>query len=85
MPTEMREGEDHKWELRPAFHSDVESMSNGSSKKVKFDDASSQKSGRSVKESVASEDLFADGLDDIMYEGELMKFHPGLSANFISR
>ena len=85
MPIEVRSGEDDQWELRPVFHSDVESMSNESAKKVKFDDASSQKSGRSFKESVASEDLFAEGLDDILYEGELMKFHPGFSANFISR
>lgn len=25
------------------------------------------------------------GVDDIMYEGELMKFKPGLSVNFVSR
>ena len=36
-------------------------------------------------ESVASENLFADGLDDIIYQGELLKFKPGLSANFVSR
>ena len=35
--------------------------------------------------SVMSEDLFERGTDDIVYEGELMKFKPGLSANFISR
>ena len=36
-------------------------------------------------ESVVSEDLFKSGTDDIIYEGELMKFKPGLSANFIGR
>ena len=25
------------------------------------------------------------GIDDIIYEGELMKFKPGLSANFVAR
>ena len=35
--------------------------------------------------SVASEDLFAEGLDDILMQGELMKFKPGLSVNFVSR
>ena len=35
--------------------------------------------------SVASEDLFADGLDDILFQGELLKFKPGLSANFVGR
>ena len=35
--------------------------------------------------SVASEDLFAEGLDDILLQGELMKFKPGLSVNFVSR
>ena len=32
-----------------------------------------------------SEDLFAEGVDDILYEGELMKFKPGFSQNFVSR
>ena len=35
--------------------------------------------------SVASEDLFAEGLDDILLQGELLKFKPGLSVNFVSR
>ena len=35
--------------------------------------------------SVISDDLFKAGTDDIIFEGELMKFKPGLSANFISR
>ena len=39
----------------------------------------------SYKESVISEELFQEGKDDIVYEGELMKFKPGLSANFILR
>jgi len=37
------------------------------------------------KQSVASEDLFAAGKDDIVFEGDLMKFKPGLSANFVNR
>ena len=36
-------------------------------------------------ESIASEYLFMKGIDDIVYEGEMMKFKPGLSANFVSR
>lgn len=46
---------------------------------------SEQKSFYSAQNSVASEDLFAEGKDDILYEGELLKFKPGLSANFVSR
>lgn len=53
--------------------------------KNKFDDESSSKRSPSIKESVGSEDLFKEGLDDIIMQGELMKFKPGLSANFISR
>ena len=54
-------------------------------KKDKFEDDSTSKRSPSVKESVGSEDLFKEGLDDIILQGELMKFKPGLSANFISR
>ena len=62
-------------------------------KVVKFDhlDLSSQgdqhnnHSHVSLANSVASDDLFADGLDDILYQGELLKFKPGISANFVSR
>ena len=46
---------------------------------------SSHKTAENFSNSVASEDLFAEGLDDILLQGELMKFKPGLSANFISR
>ena len=34
---------------------------------------------------ISSNDLFITGKDDMLFEGELMKFKPGLSANFISR
>lgn len=61
-------------------------------KVVQFDeleaDVSSHRSPEQIENfsnSVASEDLFAEGLDDILLQGELMKFKPGLSANFISR
>ena len=53
--------------------------------KTKFEEESSSKRSPSIKESVGSEDLFKEGLDDIIMQGELMKFKPGLSANFISR
>ena len=62
----------------------AESASEGD-RKVNFNDASSMRSGLSNKESVASEDLFMQGKDDIVFEGELMKFKPGLSANFVGR
>ena len=29
--------------------------------------------------------MFAEGHDDILYEGEIHKFKPGLSANFVTR
>lgn len=35
--------------------------------------------------SVVSEELFQMGTDNIMLEGEIMKFKPGLSNNFVSR
>ena len=53
-------------------------------KRVKFEENSSM-GKQSIKESVASEDLFADGIDNILFQGELMKFKPGISSNFISR
>ena len=36
-------------------------------------------------DSVATENLFQKGIDDIIFEGELMKFKPGISANFMPR
>ena len=35
--------------------------------------------------SIQSHELFEEGKDDIIYEGELMKFKPGLTVNFIPR
>ena len=35
--------------------------------------------------SIASDLLFVKGVDDIIYQGDLMKFKPGLSANFVTR
>lgn len=53
---------------------------------VKFPDNVSDRSGRySNADSVATQDLFTDGQDKIIYQGELMKFKPGLSCNFVSR
>ena len=37
------------------------------------------------KDSVISEDLFKSGKDDIIYEGPIFKFKPGLTNNFIER
>ena len=76
MPSQTVYDQGKSWTLRPVFEDDVDEHDD---RKVKFDDASSQKSW---KDSVASEDLFADDIDDIVFEGELMKFKPGLSANF---
>ena len=36
-------------------------------------------------ESVASNDLFTAGIDDVMLEGFIYKFKPGLSSNFLKR
>ena len=38
-----------------------------------------------MNDSVMSVDLFKSGKDDIIMEGELMKFKPGISQNFIPR
>ena len=35
--------------------------------------------------SVRSNELFEAGKDDILFEGELYKFKPGLTVNFIPR
>lgn len=35
--------------------------------------------------SVASSDLFQEGIDDVTFEGILYKFKPGLSSNFVER
>ena len=35
--------------------------------------------------SIGSSEFFETGKDDILYEGELMKFKPGLTVNFIPR
>lgn len=47
-------------------------------------EASSSESSSSI-DSVISVDLFAEGKDDILLEGELFKFKPGISQNFIPR
>lgn len=44
-----------------------------------------RKSLKSLNDSVRSGDLFTAGKDDIIMEGELMKFKPGISQNFIPR
>ena len=80
-------GYEKSWVLKPVFvevpEPDEADLSDSEDRRVKFDDYSSQKS--SMRDSVASEDLFLDGIDTILFEGELMKFKPGLSANFVSR
>jgi len=82
-------GGEKAWEVEPSFEAEaddadqVSHLDDHNGKKVKFGDASSQKS--SIRNSVASEDLFAEGKDDILFQGELMKFKPGISANFVNR
>lgn len=34
---------------------------------------------------VTSGTLFVEGIDDIVFQGDVMKFKPGLSANFVPR
>ena len=73
-------GPEEEWELKPTVIPQVETLDD-ELKKVKFDDNQSDKSFKTV----ATEDLFAEGIDDILYEGDLMKFKPGISANFVNR
>lgn len=54
-----------------------------------FDSAETESSVESINdqlnESVCSDDLFKEGIDDIIFQGNVYKFHPGLSSNFIQR
>ena len=78
-------GPEEEWELKPKLPSETSIDESEEIKKVKFNDSMSRLSCQSFKDSVVSEDLFAEGVDDILYEGELMKFKPGFSHNFVSR
>lgn len=75
MPIETRFAPSQEWEepLKVVQFDGPEDVDSGSSPRENFSN------------SVASEDLFAEGVDDILLQGELMKFKPGISANFISR
>ena len=78
-----RFGTEEEWDTKPVLLPEPESIDQEEeeSKRVKFDDTSC---GRSAHTCV-TDDLFKSGYDDIVYEGELMKFKPGLSQNFVSR
>ena len=78
-------GPEEEWELKPMIPDETSIDESEEIKKVKFNDSMSRLSCQSYKDSVMSEDLFAEGVDDILYEGELMKFKPGFSQNFVSR
>ena len=65
--------------MKPEYYTSEEE-----DKAVHFNDDKSQ-GHSSIRESVLSEDLFKEGKDDIIHEGELMKFKPGITANFINR
>ena len=87
MPIEEIFGPEEDWELKPVFEPEID-YSDEERKRVKFgamSGRSSRISHSSFKDSVATDDLFKSGVDDIIYEGELMKFKPGISANFVSR
>lgn len=36
-------------------------------------------------ESIISDHLFLQGKDDVIFGGDLYKFHPGISSNFVLR
>ena len=78
-------GPEEEWALKPMLPDETSIDESEEIKKVKFEDSMSRLSCQSYKDSVISEDLFAEGVDDILYEGELMKFKPGFSQNFVSR
>lgn len=63
MPIEEFQGEELEWKQTVEFN-EIE-LTPPKSSKVKFDEASSQKSSKKFTESVLSEDLFEEGLDDI--------------------
>ena len=60
------------------FRSDSESETSSSSERE-------SRSRSPSNNSVVSVDLFTTGKDDIILEGELYKFKPGISQNFIPR
>ena len=92
----QKTGEEDEYELKPEFwteensdnsapyDSDVEKID-----KVTFKEPDrlsiGHKSLKSLNESVLSDQLFQAGKDDIIMEGELMKFKPGITVNFIPR
>ena len=76
---------EQEYALRPDLVYDEDSEQDEVARKVKFfDEKSSYRSDPSFN-SVVTQDLFRSGIDDIIYEGELHKFKPGLSCNFVAR
>ena len=77
---------DDEFELIPNFNPDADSLSDDEMKKhVQFDGSINDKTSfKSGKNSVATCDLFTEA-DPILYEGDLMKFKPGISQNFLNR
>ena len=74
------EAPEEEWDLKPIELPEHESTDSEPFKRVKFDEHSCRSA-----HTVNTEDLFKEGYDDIIYEGDLMKFKPGLSNNFVSR
>lgn len=97
MPIIEINGPIEEWDLKPNFQPDNDIFEEDERKTVKFDYLTAEAHGNREgamspnsmisigRTSCASEDLFASGKDDIVFEGELMKFKPGISANFVKR
>ena len=93
MPINEFVGVEEEYELKPVFEPERDSIEDDDEideqKKVKFDRLAPENQsvtrlsiGSYGKQSVASDDLFTTGVDDVLFEGELMKFKPGISQNF---
>ena len=52
---------------------------------IDVEEITSSDSEESDAKSACSDDFFTDNRDDLICWGELMKFKPGLTVNFISR
>lgn len=52
---------------------------------MRFSETHEEPESESESESVTSDDLFEPGVDQILYEGTMYKFKPGLSTNFVER
>ena len=82
-------GLEEEYDLKPTFQpSDCDAFEPKRVKFFKIPDSPSLRSSLAASpscHSVGTNNLFEPGVDDILYEGELMKFKPGISQNFVNR